>query len=147
MIIERVLQDFPHAMLKVSAHDTVEQVAAQFEKKHIGLAMVCDEHDHLIGVVSLGDIVHALGERGSETAGLPLRMIMTSEIATCGPHEDIEEVLKRMKAEDVRHLPVVEDGKLIGIVEKEDALQVLYDLSALDFSQLRNYVFKVSGRY
>lgn len=147
MIIERVLQNFPRATLKVSPHDTIEQVAAQFEKKHIGLAMVCDEQEHLVGVVSLGDIVHAIGERGAEAVSLPLRMIMTSDVMTCGPKEEIEAVLKRMNEADVRHVPVVDDGKLIGIVEKEDALQVLYDLAALDFAQLRNYVFKVSGRY
>ncbi len=147
MIIERVLQNFPRATLKASPHDTVQEIAGQFEKKHIGLAMVCDEQDHLVGVVSLGDIAHVIGERGPEAVTLPLRMVMTSDVATCSPKEDIEVVLKRMTESDVRHLPVVDDGKLVGIIEKEDALQVLYDLAALDFAQLRNYVFKVSGRY
>lgn len=147
MIIERVLQNFPHVALKVQPTNTLQEVAAQFEKKHIGLAMVCDDHDHLIGVVSLGDIVHTLGERGAEAASLPVRMVMTSDVTTCGPKEDIEVVLKRMNDEGVRHLPVIDEGKLLGLIEKEDALQVLYDLAALDFAQLRNYVFKVSGRY
>jgi CBS domain-containing protein len=147
MIIERVLQNFPRSTLKVHPYNTIAEIAGQFEKKHIGIAMVCDEQDHLVGVVSLGDIVHAIGERGAEAVNLPVRMLMTSEVATCSPSDEIEAVLKRMNEEDVRHLPVVQDGKLVGIVEKEDALQVLYDLAALDFAQLRNYVFKVSGRY
>lgn len=147
VIIERVLQNFPHVMLKATPHDTVQEVAAQFEKRHVSLAMVCDEQDHLVGVVSLGDIVHIIGKRGPEAVSLPLRMVMTSNITTCTPKEEIEDVLKRMNEDGVRHLPVVEDGKLVGMIEKDDALQVLYDLAALDFTQLRNYVFKVSGRY
>jgi CBS domain-containing protein len=147
MIIERVLQNFPHIVLKVLPSNTVQEVATQFEKKHVGVAMVCDEHDKLVGVVSLGDIVHMIGQRGSEAISLPVRMLMTSDVAACEPKEDVETVLKRMNDVNVRHLPVVEDGKLIGLIKKEDALQVLYDLAALDFAQLRNYVFKVSGRY
>jgi len=147
MLIERVLQNFPRAALKVQANNTLQEIAVQFEKKHIGLAMVCDDQDHLIGVVSLGDIVHTIGERGPEGVSLPVRMVMTSNVATCGPKEEIEAVLKRMNEDGVRHLPVIDEGKLLGLIEKEDALQVLYDLAALDFAQLRNYVFKVSGRY
>lgn len=147
MIVERVLQNFPHAVLKVHPNDTVADVSTQFEKKHVGFAMVCDEGDHLVGVLSLGDIVHAIGQRGAEAIDLPVRMVMTSDVATCDLKEDIEQTLKKMNEQDIRHMPVVDGGKLQGVIEKEDALQVLYDLAALDFNQLRNYVFKVSGRY
>lgn len=147
MIVERVLQNFPRAVLKVHPNDRLSEIAALFEKKHVGLAMVCDEEDNLVGVLSLGDIVHAIGERGAEAISLPVRMLMTSDVAVCEEKDEIENTVKRMSEHDVRHMPVVTNGKLVGIIEKEDALQVLYDLAALDFSQLRNYVFKVSGRY
>jgi CBS domain-containing protein len=74
-------------------------------------------------------------------------MIMTADVATCEPGEDINGALAKMTERGIRYLPVVENGKLTGFIEKPDALEVLYEEAALDFAQLRNYVFKTGGRY
>jgi CBS domain-containing protein len=147
MIVDRVLKTHRRDVLKVDPSDKVAQVARHFAQKRSGIGMVCDENDQLIGVVSLGDIVHAIGERGAEALDLPIRMIMTSDVATCSPDEDIESALNKMAQRGIRHLPVVEGGKLRGFIEKPAALEVLYEEAALDFTQLRNYVFKTGGRY
>lgn len=145
--VDRVMRVRPREILTVHAEDTLADVSRQFERKRTAVAMVVDEPQHLIGVVSLGDIVHAIGERGAGALSLPIRTIMSYDVATCEPGEPAESALQKMTERDVKHLPVVENGRLLSCVEKIDALQTLYEEAELDFAQLRNYVFKTGGRY
>jgi CBS domain-containing protein len=147
MNVEQVLQTHPREVLTVLPSEAVVDVARQFEKKRAGIAMVCDDGGQLLGVVSLGDIVHAIGERGEEALRLPVRSVMTSDVATCEPGDDIETALDKMKKRNIRHMPVVENGKLRGFLQKSVALEVMFDEAALDFTQLRGYVFKTAGDY
>jgi CBS domain-containing protein len=74
-------------------------------------------------------------------------MIMTQDVVTCEGSDHVESAIIKITERGVRHLPVVEGGKLKGIIEKREALELLYEEAALDFAQLRNYVFKTGGRY
>jgi CBS domain-containing protein len=147
MIVDKVLQAHRREVLTVPPDDTLVDVARLFGEKRSGVALVCDPGGRLIGVVSLGDIVHAVGQRGADALQLPVHTIMTSDVTTCEPNEDISSALDKMTQRGIRHLPVVENGKLKGFIEKPAALEVLYDEASLDFSQLRNYTFKTGGRY
>ena len=147
MIVDKVLKTFPREILVVSPSEKVIEAARKFEQKRIGIDMVCGEGGTLEGVVSLGDIVHAIGDRGAETLDLPVRLVMTTDPLTCEPNDDIESALAKMSQRRVRHLPVVDQNKPVRLIDKIAALQVLYDVAALDFAQLRNYVFKSGGRY
>lgn len=147
MIVNRLLLAYPRAVLVVSPDDTVIDVSRRFEEKKTGIAMVCDHGDHLVGVVSLGDVVHAIGADGAPALDQPVKSIMSTDLVTVEPSDPIERALNKMTERGIRHIPVVEDSKLRGFVDKPTALQVLYEEAALDFTQLRNYVFKTGGRY
>lgn len=147
MNVDSVLKAGHSQVLTVRPDDAVVEVARLFGQKKSGIAIVCDDGGHVIGVVSLGDIVHAVGERAGEALSLPVEKIMTSDVAVCGPDDDIEVALETMKERGIRHLPVVENGKLKGFVEQRIALECLYEDAALDFSQLRTYVFKTGDRF
>ena len=147
MIVNRVLNAKGGDALTVHGEEKVVDVARLFEQKRKGLAVVCNDDEHVIGVVSLGDIVHAIGFNEAAALDLPVRMIMTSDVATCRPDEEIESALRTMHERGIRHLPVVEDGKVKGLIEERGALEVLYEEASLDFSLLRNYVFRTGGRY
>jgi CBS domain-containing protein len=145
--VERVMAIHHREILSIHADDTLAAVSRQFERKRTGIAVVVDDDNHVIGVVSLGDIVHAIGEHGANALYLPVRMIMTTKVVTCTPDEAAESAVRKMTDHGVRHLPVVENGTLKGCIEKIDALETLYDEAELDFTQLRNYIFKTGGRY
>lgn len=147
MKIEKILRKKGLELLTVRPQDKVVAIAAMFEKKHKGLAVVCDDNGHAVGVLSLGDIVHAIGERGAAALDLPVRMIMSLDVQSCSPDEDVHEVVARMSNLGVRYLPVISEARPIALIEKREALEALYDEQALDFEQLRNYVFKTGGRY
>ena len=145
--VERVMQLYHREILRVHREDTLAAVSREFERKRTAIALVVDDDDRLLGVVSLGDIVHAIGEHGAGAVYLPARSIMSYDPVTCGPKELAEDAAKKMTAHDVKHLPVVNEGKLLGCVEKDDVLEALYSEAELDFGQLRNYIFKTGGRY
>lgn len=147
MIVNRLLLAYPRAVLVVSPEDTIIDVSRRFEEKKAGIAMVCDHGDHLVGVVSLGDVVHAIGTEGAAALERPVKAIMSTDLVTVEPGDPIERALNKMTERGIRHIPVVEDGRLRGFIDKPTALQVLYEEAALDFTQLRNYVFKTGGRY
>jgi CBS domain-containing protein len=147
MQVKRLLSGHTKGFLRVGPDDTVLSITRMFEKKRAGIAVVCDAEDRVAGVVSLGDIVHAIGERGAGALELPVRLIMTLDVVTCSPDDEIETAVQRMTELGVRHLPVITDGKVIEVIEKREALEMLYDLQMLDFQQLRNYIFKTGGRY
>jgi CBS domain-containing protein len=147
MNVDAVLKMRGGNVLTVRPSDTVVEVARLFGQKKSGIAIVCDEDSRVLGVVSLGDIVHAVGDRAAEALDQEVRAIMTADVAVCEPSDNIESALNTMDERRIRHLPVVENGKLRGFVEQRDALEVLYEDAALDFSQLRNYVLRPGGRH
>ena len=147
MKVSKLIKITGSELLTVRPQDRVVDIAKQFEQKHRGLAVVCDDDGRAVGVVSLGDIVHAIGERGAEALELPVRMLMTLEVVVCEPDEDLDTVVKRMHDRGFRYLPVVQDGKPFALIEERQALEVMYEEQGLDFAQLRNYVFKTGGRY
>ena len=147
VLVDRVMQLYHREILKVHREDTLVVVSRQFERKRTAVAMVVDDDDRLVGIVSLGDIVHAIGEHGAGAVYLPVRMIMSYDPVTCQPNELAENAVKKMAEHDVKHLAVVDGGKLLGCIEKIDVLEALYSESELDFNQLRNYLFKTGGRY
>ena len=147
MIVDRVLQTHPRDVLAVAPSDTVQEVARRFEQKRSGIAMVCADGDRLMGVVSLGDIVHAIAERGATALSLTVDSIMTKPVATCARNENIDSALNKMTEKSIRHLPVVDRDRLVGLIEKPAALETLYEEAALDFSQLRSHVFAGGDRF
>jgi CBS domain-containing protein len=146
MNVEAVLKTRGTNVVTVSPNDTVVDVARLFGEKKSGIAIVCNSDKDVIGVVSLGDIVYAVGARAAGALDEAVETIMTKDPAICAPGDDIESALNTMENLGIRHLPVVENGKLKGFVEQRAALETLYEDAALDFAQLRSYVIKPGGR-
>lgn len=146
MNVEAVLKSRGTNVVTVKPNDTVVEVARLFGEKKSGIAIVCNADSDVIGVVSLGDIVHAVGARAADALGQAVETIMTKDPAVCAPGDDVESALNKMEELGIRHLPVVEDGKLKGFVEQRAALETLYEDAALDFAQLRSYVIRPGGR-
>jgi CBS domain-containing protein len=145
--VRRVLNAYHREVLTVHREDRLVFVSQQFERKRTAVAMVLDDDESLVGIVSLGDIVHAIGEHGAGAVYLPVRMIMSYDPVTCAPPDTAKSAIEQMTEFGVKHLPVVENGKLLGCIEKIDALETLHSEAELDFNELRNYIFKTGGRY
>jgi predicted transcriptional regulator len=72
---------------------------------------------------------------------------MTKDVLTCSIDEDIEDVLRIMAEKGIRHMPVVENGRLAGVLARRDALEFLYQQTALDVESLSEWLFHTEARY
>jgi len=142
-----------HGMLVLTVHPdfTLAEAARRFAQsvggRRFSLAVVTNHDDQLMGVISLGDVSHALGRFEGDAAKMLVKQVMTTDVYSCGLDDDLEEVLKAMADKGIRHAPVVEGGKLAGLVARRDALEFLYQQASLDAAHLTDWLFRSDARY
>lgn len=142
-----------HGMLVLTLHPdlTLAQAARRFAQtvggRKFSMAVVCDGEEQVLGVISLGDLTYALGQHEDKAAGMLVREVMTSDVLSCGHEDDLENVLQIMADKGIRHMPVVEGGKLSGLIARRDALEFLYSQTALDAENLTEWLFRSDARY
>jgi len=105
--------------------------------KRIGAFVVSQDGSIVLGLVSERDIVHGLAEHGAKLLALPVAQVMTSPVVTCTPEDNVTAVMARMTRYRVRHLPVIEDGKLAGIVSIGDVIKYRLDELEMEANILR----------
>lgn len=106
-----------------SPHQSVAQVAAVMAEKRIGVVMIRDENGALVGIVSERDIVRAAAERDPSFIQGPAVDIGTRGVVTCRPNSEPDYIYKDMIDRKIRHMPVLEDEKVIGMVSMTDLLR------------------------
>lgn len=110
-----------HGFVTAPPSATVRQAAELMARRHVG-AVVVVEDDHLVGIFSERDAVFRVVARGLEPATTPLAQVMTQAPVTIGPERSFGHAMAVMQQHHCRHLPVVEDGRPIGIVSARNAL-------------------------
>jgi CBS domain-containing protein len=116
---------------------TLYTVVWDLKVKGIGALVVSEDGSTVLGLISERDIVRGLTERGTKLLTVPVSELMTSPPVTCTPGESITAVMARMTRLRVRHLPVVEGGKLCGIVSIGDVVKHRLDDLELEANVLR----------
>src|SRR3974390_3456828 len=109
----------------VSISSTADLAAAsKLLKKHqIGVLVVLDRGGRLVGILSERDIVHAMAEGGDTVRKLPVSQMMTAKVSTSDVNDSITSVMERMTKGKFRHMPVLDKGRLAGIVSNRDLLK------------------------
>jgi len=118
-----------------SVHDAVRTLA----EHNIGAVVVVDENEHVVGIFTERDLVRHCATHGEETLHLTVRDVMTPNPITVLPQDDLRIIAHVMVEKHFRHMPVVEDGKLIGILSIRDVLKAERDqyLGEIDTLQTR----------
>lgn len=98
--------------------DIVETMAAE----NVGTVMLIDENGRLAGILSERDIVRFFAEQGVGAIEIPAREMMTQEVVTCGAETSLEEVLMLMSTHEIRHIPVMCDDNVLGLISIRDIL-------------------------
>jgi len=112
-------------------------IAALLAKNRIGLVVIDSGDGGVAGVLSERDIISAIGKHGEGALKMTGRDLMTQNVKTCTPQDQPQVVIAAMRAGRFRHMPVVEDSKLIGIVSSTDILKFLTDhLSSEEHEQI-----------
>jgi CBS domain-containing protein len=132
------LGDAP-TVVSMSPDDHVEQLVAALTERGIG-AVVVSEGDRVTGIASERDVVRALAAHGADALALRLADVMTSPVLTCSSDDSVDSVAAMMTERRVRHLPVLDDGRLIGIVSIGDVVLSRINQLEHDRGQLEQYI-------
>jgi len=139
MIVAQILASKGRDVATTSPEKTIAAVATELAARRIG-ALVVVERGHLIGIVSERDIVKAIGFNGLDVLGDPVASIMIRDVVTCREWEKINTVMARMTRRRFRHLPVVEEGELVGIVSIGDVVKARIEQVEFEADELRSYI-------
>jgi CBS domain-containing protein len=139
MRIADVLRRKGTAVATVGPGATVTELLAELANHNVG-ALPVVEGGNLIGIVSERDVVRRLHAGGPGLLQATVRDIMTTEVTTCSPGDDVGDLAAVMTSRRFRHLPVVVDGELAGIVSIGDLVKARIDLLESERAQLQSYI-------
>ena len=140
MTVACILKHKGADVAQVSPSDTIVSVSALLAARRIGAVLVTDTAGQLLGIVSERDIVRSLARDGAATLGMTAAQLMTSTLVTVTPVTTVEEAMTLMSSNRVRHLPVLHDGALAGLVSIGDIVKTRLEQQAHEVDSLRAYV-------
>ncbi|MCC5575488.1 CBS domain-containing protein [Microtetraspora sp. AC03309] len=123
MLIRTILRGKGTDVATVAPDATVTELLAVLAERNIGAVVVSEDGATITGIVSERDVVRRLADRGAAVLDLPVSAIMTSEVHTCTPEANVDELRRTMTNHRVRHVPVLREGRLAGIVSIGDVVK------------------------
>ena len=115
--------------------------AAKLLSAHrIGAVLIRGAGGRLAGILSERDIVRALSEHGAGALALPVGQIMTREVATCGEDDTVASIMERMTAGKFRHMPVIANGRLAGLISIGDVVKQRVEEIESESEAMRDYI-------
>ena len=146
MRVCEMIKDKGSKVITVLPTDSVERVSQILRDARIGAVLVVDEGGRMAGILSERDIVYGVADRGADVLAEPVSNLMTREVRTCSPESSVDQLMNQMLDERIRHLPVLEQGALAGIVSVGDVVkQGLAEVLAVR-DTLQRYIHEASAR-
>jgi CBS domain-containing protein len=140
MRINDVLAAKPsHEVITISPEATVRELLGLLARHNVGALVVSSDGAHVEGIVSERDIVRRLHEDESMLDS-PVSSIMTADVHTCEGHHPVTDLMQVMTEQRIRHVPVVKDGKLTGIISIGDVVKSRMSELQFERDQLDSYV-------
>ena len=140
MSVKRILEAKKIKLISCRPRDTIETVAEILTVNKIGALPVRDGEGKLIGIISERDIVRGFAEKGRAIGDSRVENLMTRDVAVCRPTDTLKTVMATMSRRHIRHLPVVENGALIGIISQRDVMAIRLEEAELETNVLRDRV-------
>lgn len=127
-------------VVTVTTSTSIVDVTKTLAKFGIGSIVVTNDDGSLAGIVSERDVVRAIAHMGADVTSEPVSEIMTENIITCQRNDSIDKIMGLMTSKRFRHMPVVEEGKLKGIISIGDVVQQRIAEAELEASAMRSYI-------
>lgn len=124
MKVSDILRSKGHEVATVAPTATVTEALARLADADVGALVVSTTGESPEGIVSERDIVRHLARSGAGVLDGPVSAIMTADVVTCSPDDTVGDLMARMTERRIRHLPVVTDGRLDGIISIGDVVKV-----------------------
>lgn len=140
MNVARILKDKGRSVAVTASNSSVRQVVETLAAERIGALVVCDKDRHVEGIISERDIVRILAANGAAVLDQPISLYMTKEVRTCTERDTVDWLMEEMTSHRFRHMPVLEGGRLIGIVSIGDVVKQRIAVVELEAASMREYI-------
>ena len=137
--VDRILANKGSPVYSITPYATVYEALEKLAEKDIGALLVM-QGDDLIGIVSERDYARKVFLIGRSSRETQVHEIMTSPAITVGPKTTVDECMQRMTAERCRHLPIVDQGKVLGVVSIGDLVNWIMTTQDFTIHQLEGYI-------
>ncbi len=140
MNVASILKSKGRAVSTVRPNATLLDVTKKLGPKKIGAIVVVGENGHVTGIISERDIIRAISEKGASALNLMVSEVMTRNVVSCQETSELDELMETMTKGRFRHLPVVEDDALVGIISIGDVVKYHVAEVEMEVSAMRNYL-------
>jgi CBS domain-containing protein len=140
MNVETILRTKGRAVATIRPDETIGAAVDALISRNIGALVVTEDGGGVDGIISERDIVHALTDRGAGLLSVKVAEVMTRRVITCEPSDTIEKLMAEMTNRRIRHFPVVQDGRLCGIVSIGDVVKNRLDEVEYEARSLRSFI-------
>ncbi len=140
MKVEAVLQGKGRDVITLAPTVTVAEAVDMIHRRRIGAVVITGSDDGALGIFSERDLVRGIAEIGPRVLDLPVREVMTMVIHSCTRSHTVNEVMAMMTRRRIRHIPVIENGVLLGIVSIGDAVKARIAEVEFEASALKDYI-------
>lgn len=140
MLVKHILGEKGREVIAISSDATLSEAARLLARKRIGAIVVRDEAGNLAGILSERDVVRAVAEGSVAALAHAVGTYMTRAVATCSESDSIEDLMEMMTIGRFRHVPVVDEGRLSGIVSIGDVVKTRIAETVEEATSLRAYI-------
>ncbi|MGH6914423.1 MAG: CBS domain-containing protein [Geminicoccales bacterium] len=139
MLVGQILSAKGHKVVTTRPDGTIAEVVRLLRREKIG-ALVVTEADRLCGIISERDLARGLADYGVELLEMKVGQLMTTDVVTCSPEDSVDHLRQTMTEGRFRHLPVLQDGKMVGIISIGDVVKHRLDELETETHQLQDYI-------
>ncbi len=140
MTVSIILANKGREVVSIEPNASLAEAARLLAARHIGAALILGADRRIIGIISERDIVAALAQRGTAVLDEPVSDVMTRKVETCNEHETVSHIMEHMTQGKFRHLPVVDQGQVVGMVSIGDIVKYRLHQMERESTALREYI-------
>jgi CBS domain-containing protein len=140
MSVSHILGVKGRSVITATAMESVHDTAKKLSQHRIGAVVVVDDKGAIAGIASERDIVRALAEHGAKCMAMPVSGIMSKAVKTCKVGDSEIELMALMTTHRIRHLPVVESGKLAGMISIGDIVKFRIEAIEREAEDMKSYI-------
>ena len=140
MSVSHILKSKGRDVITATSKDSLGAIAQTLAAKRIGAIVILNESGKIEGIVSERDVVRCLATEGAKALDVPVSKIMTKGVKTCSDDDSESELMALMTENRIRHLPVVNHGKLVGMISIGDVVKFRIEAIEREASDMKAYI-------
>ena len=140
MSVSEILTEKGREVFTANFDNKIEEIAKVLAEKKIGAAIILDNKNDVCGIASERDIVREIAKSGSAALSRPVSVCMTQKIISCNETDTLDGLMEKMSQGRFRHLPVIQDGKLSGIISIGDVVKHKIMQAEREAEDMRRYI-------